>query len=124
MFEADVVPLIINCHCSRCRKAHGAAFASIGNVPAESFRFVTGEELIATYRVKNLRAFCRVCGSVLPVRQPEDEVYGVPVGLFDDDPGARPAMELFVASKACWWELQSDLPAFDAWVPGFEPTDG
>ena len=120
-FVSDEVPLIINCHCSRCRKAHGAAFASIANVPASSFRFTQGEDLVTTYASPRLRTFCRVCGSNLPVKQPGDEVYGVPVGLFDEDPEARPAMELFVASKAPWWEPREDLPSFPDWVPGFSP---
>lgn len=122
-FVADEVPLIINCHCSKCRKFHGAAFASIANVPAESFCFTKGSHLITTYESPALRNFCRVCGSNLPVRQPRDDVYGVPAGLFDEDPGVRPAMELFVGSKATWWEPREDLPCFAGFVPGFAPDD-
>lgn len=29
-----------HCHCSQCRKAHGAAFATYGKVRREAFRYV------------------------------------------------------------------------------------
>ena len=34
--DADLGP-VTNCHCSQCRKAAGAAFASNASVPAVSF---------------------------------------------------------------------------------------
>jgi hypothetical protein len=43
--DADLGP-VTNCHCSQCRKAAGAAFASNASVPAMSFRFVAGAELL------------------------------------------------------------------------------
>ncbi len=33
-----------HCHCSMCRKFHGAAFATFGEAKAEHFRWVTGED--------------------------------------------------------------------------------
>jgi len=122
-FEVDEIPLVINCHCSHCRKAHGAAFATIGNVPEQAFRFLTGEELVETFASPNLRNFCRVCGANLPVKQDSDEVYGVPMGLLDGDAEVRPSLELFVGSKAPWWEPDPDLPQFPGFVPGFDPTE-
>ncbi len=37
--DADLGP-VTNCHCSQCRKASGAAFASNASVPAAAFRFI------------------------------------------------------------------------------------
>ena len=54
---------VLNCHCSMCRKAHGAAFRTRASVKAADFRWVQGEELITYYESSpgNHRGFCRVC---------------------------------------------------------------
>jgi len=39
----------LNCHCSMCRKAHGAAFRSRARINATDFRWVQGEELVTYY---------------------------------------------------------------------------
>ena len=40
---------IVCCHCSRCRKAQGSAFATNGNVDARNFKFVSGENNLSQY---------------------------------------------------------------------------
>ena len=59
-------PLIApsNCHCSLCRKQHGAAFRSRARVRAaisNGYRVRTGDvlQIVAC----GFRGFCRVCGS-------------------------------------------------------------
>src|SRR6516225_2297373 len=56
---------LLNCHCSRCRKQHGAAFRSRARVNISDFKWVHGEELVTYYRSSPefQRGFCRVCGS-------------------------------------------------------------
>jgi len=49
----------------------------------------------------------------------EDKAF-VPAGPFDRDPGLRPALHLFAASKAPWWEIEDGLPQFDAFPPGID----
>ncbi len=43
------------------------------------------------------------------------------MGLLDDDPQVRPALHIFVGSKAPWWSITDDAPQFEEWVPGFGP---
>ena len=38
-----------HCHCSNCRKAHGAAFRSRARVHIEDFKWLQGEELNTFY---------------------------------------------------------------------------
>jgi hypothetical protein len=79
----------LNCHCSMCRKAHGAAFRSRARIKATDFRWVQGEELVTYYESSpgNHRGFCRVCGSPLLSRFDADpSSYGLPLGALDDDP--------------------------------------
>lgn len=124
-FACDTVPMMIHCYCGMCRRAQGAAFGTFANVRSDAFRLLSGEDQIGRYESSPgcFRQFCRTCGSPLPVRQPGDEVVGVPAGLFDDDPGARPSLHLFVGSKAPWCEISDDLPQFERFVPGFGESE-
>jgi hypothetical protein len=124
-FEATEVPLIVLCHCSMCRKANGAPFEAGAPVPAASFHLTQGRELIQVYESSpgTRRAFCRVCGSRAPSTSDDGRFCFVPAGLLEDDPGVRPALHMFVGSKAPWWEITDDLPQFEEWVPGYGPTD-
>ncbi len=124
-FEAREVPLIVLCHCSICRKANGGAFDAGAAVPEADFKLTQGAKLIQTYESSpgNHRAFCRVCGSRAPSRSRDSDIYFVPAGLFDDAPGVKPALHIFVGSKAPWWEITDELPQFEKWVPGYGPED-
>ena len=56
-----------HCHCSMCRKAHGAAFGTYGLVKASEFRIASGADRITRYRSSPdvERTFCGRCGSTL-----------------------------------------------------------
>lgn len=57
----------VHCHCSMCRKAHGAAFATYGRVERSDFTLVSGAGDIASYSSSPgvTRTFCKRCGSNL-----------------------------------------------------------
>jgi hypothetical protein len=110
----------LNCHCSMCRKAHGAAFRSRAGVRAEHFRWTRGEDLLTWYETSpgTHRGFCRVCGAKLLSRFDfEPKWFGLPLGALDDDPGVKPAMHVFVAYKAPWYEISDGLPQHPEWPP-------
>jgi hypothetical protein len=119
-FEATSVERMGHCHCSMCRKAHGAAFGTFAAVPARAFRWVKGWELVQLYESSpgSHRAFCRVCGSNAPVRSADGASVLIPAGLFDTDPGVRPSLHMFVGSKAPWWEIADALPQYEEYAPG------
>ena len=56
---------VLNCHCSKCRKQHGAAFRSRARVGIEDFKWLQGEELVRFYQSSPgfYRGFCGACGS-------------------------------------------------------------
>ncbi len=109
-----------HCHCSRCRKTHGTAFATYAAAPAAAFR-LNGRESVVRWQSSPdyARCFCRQCGSVVPSDPFGDSVF-IPAGNFDGDPGMRPLAHVFVASKAPWYEIRDSLPQFDAYPPGFD----
>ena len=114
----------LNCHCSMCRKAHGAAFRSRARVKADDFRWTQGAELVTYYESSpgNHRGFCRTCGSPLLSRCDSDpRSYGLPLGALDDDPGIKPGFHVFVASKAPWYDITDQLPQFAELPPRKAP---
>jgi len=102
-----------------CRKAHGAAFGSFLHAGGEGFRWVAGEGLVVNYASSpgNFRAFCRVCGSNLPVLEDEGAHVIIPAGTIDGDPMVRPVVHIHTASKAAWYEITDALPQFAAFPP-------
>jgi len=119
-YELHGAPQFINhCHCSMCRKAHGAAFGSFLHADGRDFRWVSGGHLVERFESSpgNLRAFCRVCGSNMPVVEDEGTHVIIPAGGLDNDPGIRPVVHIHVASKADWVEIDDALPRFDADPP-------
>lgn len=112
--------LVGNCHCSRCRKANGAAYVTWGILVPGSFRWTSGEEFVENYASSpgTARSFCRQCGSSLASSH-AGVVGEVVLGSVDGDPGTVPGAHIFVASKASWHEITDTLPQFQEWPPGF-----
>jgi hypothetical protein len=110
-----------------CRKAHGSAFATFVGGPAASFRWLRGEDLVSLYRSSpgSQRAFCSVCGAVVPVFTPDGAMAFVPLGNSDDEPELAPQLHMYVGSKAPWFEIPNDgLPRFDSMPEEFgSPPD-
>ena len=108
-----------NCHCSICRKSHGAAFVTWGIINSDQFHWRSGEEFVQAYESspERRRCFCRKCGSPL-VSTHSGAVGEVVVGTIDGDPGARPGEHIFVGSKAPWYEITDAPPRFVEWPPG------
>jgi hypothetical protein len=109
------------CHCRRCRKASGSAFAAMVGVRTRDFRLIEGAELVTAYDAPILEkpppyrvSFCRRCGSPVPNPDPGAEWFEVPAGLLDGDPDVRPDKHIFVDLKAPWYELADPLPRLDA----------
>lgn len=112
---------MMHCHCSMCRKHHGTSFATWALAPHAGFRFVAGEDAIATYRSSDhgVRSFCRHCGSIVPILMPEHGLAIAPAGNLEGDPGVRPQMHAFAGSKAPFYEITDDLPQHEAMPPEF-----
>ena len=116
---------IVSCHCARCRRARAAAHASNLFVDLASFRWLRGEDQLASYKVPEAERFtqwfCRTCGGKVPgVNVPRQRVV-VPAGSLDDDPGAREELHIFVGSKAPWFEIADGLPQHQEYPPGTYP---
>ena len=121
----DTIDFINHCHCSICRKTSGAEFGTFAHARASGFRYSQGEELVVYYASSPAarRAFCRVCGSCMPVVYAEQNHVVIPAGTLDDDPGVRPSVHIFTGSKAPWVEIADALTKYEAWPPGVAPPE-
>lgn len=110
-----------NCHCSICRKFHGSAFATHGVVPLDEFRWLGGEERVRRFESSPgaQRSFCERCGSNVPATLMPGLVF-VPLGNVEGDPGIQPIANIFVGSKACWYDIRDGLMCHDQYQPGFD----
>jgi len=111
-----------HCHCSICRKAHGAAFATWAFITPAEFRWTAGAELLGKYPSSpgQERCFCTKCGSPLAAMH-GGKVGEVVVGSVDGDPGVRPREHIFVGSKAPWYDIEDTLEQHEEWPPGMKP---
>ena len=109
-----------HCHCSQCRRLHGAAYATFAGVNRHEFRYVKGEDEVATYASSpsNIRVFCARCGSMI-LCDPQDEpgyLY-LSMSVVDGDPPRPPAYHAYVGSKAPWHDIRDDVPQYDTDPP-------
>ena len=107
---------IMVCHCSKCRKSNGSAFATNAPVSAQDFKLITGTEILAEFESTPgvFRVFCRNCGSPLYSRRPSmPDIIRLRIGSLDTVIKDKPVAHIFVASKAPWFEINDDLPQYD-----------
>ena len=111
---------ITHCHCTTCRKAHGAAFSSVASVPIDGFEITAGANLLKRYfsSPDKQRVFCANCGSQLYAHRKGQQHYILRLGTLDDDPGVRPINHIFLCQKAPWYDIETDcaLPKYDEWA--------
>ena len=118
-YEADsAISDLSHCHCSMCRKLHGAAYATFAGVERNKFRWSAGVGVVETYAYSEKidRIFCSLCVSQLVVfYKPEPEIVYLTMGTVDGNPDGPPPYHQFVASKAPWHEITDGQPQHDAW---------
>jgi hypothetical protein len=112
---------MVNCHCSMCRKHHGAGFATYVSAPLERFRWVSGEDKLIQYQSSQdgVRNSCGLCGSTVPMTAPKFSRVFLPAGPLEGELGISPGAHIFVGSKAPWYTITDDLPQHDEYPPEY-----
>lgn len=116
-----------HCHCTFCRKSHGAAFGSYADVDPKKFRWLGGTDTVARYQSSShsARLFCRNCGSSLAAEIAAGTMMAVTLGTIDGEPSMSRGFHMFVRSRASWYQINDDLPQYDEYPPNmtqFTPT--
>lgn len=116
-YEADALePDMGHCHCRMCRKFHGAAFATFGEVRREAFRWTQGREHLKTYTAPNgtKRVFCDTCGSSLTFEASNSDgsLVEFALGTLDSPCPQKPDAHIFTHYKADWSSICDGLPVY------------
>lgn len=110
---------IIQCHCQRCRKANGTAFATNAPVRIKDFKFIQGEHLLKNFQSSESteRCFCGECGSpIFSTKAATPEFYRLRIGTLDTPISLKPSKHIFVLDKAEWDVICDGLPQHDQWA--------
>lgn len=111
-----------HCHCRMCRKFHGAAFSTYGEVSLDDFSWTAGESVLASYEAENetIRQFCSNCGSSLTFQSPAYQSKEIEVALatLDDEVDVSPNAHIYVDYRASWYGITDGLPQYGEYRDG------
>ena len=105
--------VVYYCHCGKCRKQSGSAFATNVIVLKEDLVFTAGEEAISRWNSSpgKHRYFCSGCGCPLYSHgENRKHIVSVRCGTLEDPLPMLPSVHAFTAHMANWDEIRDDLP--------------
>jgi hypothetical protein len=117
--QFEIVPPTLacgHCHCTMCRRSHGAGYVTWIILPTRQLRISAGEEHLSRYASSDHggRRFCSVCGSSLfgdSSRTP-DLSYVVLANLQGEIDRA-PEFHSCFPDRAPWIDVTDDLPRLE-----------
>jgi hypothetical protein len=115
-----------HCHCSMCRRNHGAGYVTWFVVPKAQLVIDSGREELSRYPSSEhgSRSFCRRCGSSLFCEnsQHPDRV-DVALGAMLEPIDREPQLHTHFDSRANWVAIDDELPRLGG-KTGLEPLPG
>ena len=119
---ADEFIYALNCHCSICRRATGAAFKTLAGIERTKLHVTSGEESVLIVGASGWHdERCKLCGSLLFSVVRDGAFAHVAMGTLVDEPTIRPSGHIFVGSKAPWFTITDDLPQYDGHIARMAP---
>lgn len=116
----DSFAYALNCHCSNCRRATGAAFKPFAGIARDKLYITSGAQHLHRYGDTAPTAtppdnsahdmHCAKCGSLLYSVVREGAFVHVTLGSLTETPTIRPSAHIFVGSKAPWFTITDQLP--------------
>ncbi len=106
---------VAHCHCSNCRRAHGAPFVTWAGFLESQVRVAAGQEDLVPYvtDTEATRSFCRVCGTTLLFRSPRwaGEIH-VAAASVEGELDREPEAHAFADRAVAWCPISDDLPRY------------
>ncbi|MBK5438150.1 GFA family protein [Pseudomonas sp. TH32] len=103
---------VTHCHCKKCQKVHGAAFATYASAPKSSVHITSSLQTLKAYESSEgvFREFCSHCGSPLfwsDANGAYPDWISIAIATLDTPflPGKQ--KHSCVESKAGWFELEN-----------------
>ncbi len=101
----------LNCHCSNCRRATGAAFKPFAGIERDKLSITAGKGNLLIFGEDSAHDVrCKKCGSFLYSVVRDGAYVHVTMGTLVDSPTIRPTAHIFVGSKAPWFTITDHLP--------------
>ena len=104
------------CHCRRCQRWTGTAFAVGVRFPRTAFRLTKGEPQVYRSSAIMERGFCADCGSPLiewhVAEEKGAEGVWLSLGNFDDPSAFTPEYHYGVESQLPWVQFDDGLPRY------------
>ncbi|MEP4889010.1 MAG: GFA family protein [Aliiglaciecola sp.] len=104
------------CHCDRCQKKTGSAFASLLFTDPENIKWLSGEDKIKRFDLPNAvrfsNVFCTECGSQVPYLTRDGSLLCIPAGFLDEVPDMTPQANIFWEEKFAWYDAGQAAPKF------------
>ncbi len=114
--SGDLAP-VVNCHCSFCRRVHGAAFTTVAFLPKDAFSWLPPNGELGTFTTPggNLRHFCACCSTPILNCRPGVNVACLVVSSLMEEFQPKPWFHVNTESKSPWPPITDDLPQFETW---------
>ncbi len=92
------------CHCEMCRKWSGGPYLNVFCGTSVEF---SGEEFITVFDSSPWaeRGFCKKCGSNLFYRVKSNQIYHLPIGIFDSFEEMKFRNQIFIDKKPGYYDF-------------------
>lgn len=104
-----------HCHCTTCRRAHGAAFVTWIGFKKEQFKWIQGEPQVMRYTSPSgaTRSFCKICGTTMLFEAPrwKGEIH-VALATLKDPVDRKPSSHVFFDDRADWISVHDELSQY------------
>jgi len=113
-----------HCHCTMCRRNHGAAYVTWFAIPRSQLSVDRGLDQLTRYESSShgSRSFCSRCGtSLFCVSTHYADIVDIPLANMDGSIDRSPEYHLYFDDRASWTMVGDDLPRRGG-PSGLEPT--
>ncbi|MBM4382102.1 MAG: GFA family protein [Deltaproteobacteria bacterium] len=113
-----------HCHCTMCRRNHGAAYVTWTAVPPAQLSLDSGAEALTRYASSEhgSRTFCARCGtSLFCENTAHHDRVDIPVANLLGPIDREPQLHVFYDDRAEWTRIGDALPKLGG-ATGLEPT--
>jgi hypothetical protein len=123
-FEVAPPTLVcVHCHCTMCRRSHGAGYVTWFSLPKAQCQVTSGEAELARHHSSDhgVRSFCSRCGSSLFFETSEREGdIDVVLANMHAAIDREPQLHVFFDDRVDWAEVNDSLPRLGG-ATGMEP---
>ena len=104
-----------HCHCTMCRRSHGAGYVTWVGLPKSHLRVLSGKQSLVSYQSSEhaQRIFCGRCGSTLIFESTQyaQQVH-LPLGNLNGKIDREPEFHVHFDDRAEWVVIGDQLPRF------------